>query len=83
MHHSKYFLYRKKTICNSAQEKRRNNGAYGTGCISQVNNFCHAMALHIVATRCIPGTPYKKLQEHHQAQTGLSVWEHKQSALLI
>ncbi len=71
MHHTQYFLYRKKTVGNHTEKKRRNDGTGGACHIGEVDHIRHTMALHVISTGGIPGAPDKELQKHHDAEAGL------------
>ena len=76
MHHTQYFLHGKKTVGDHTEKKRRNDGTRGACHISEIDHIGHAMALHVISTRGIPGTPDEELQKHHDAEAGLWVSKH-------
>lgn len=76
MQGTEHLFGREEAIRNQPQEERRDDGSDGIYGIRPVCKVDHALRRHIVADRDVPRTPYKKLEEHHCAESRRGRVEH-------
>ena len=76
MQGTEHFFGREVAIRNQSQEERRDDGSDGIYGVRPVCKVGHALRRHIVADRDVPRTPYKKLEEHHCAESRRGCVEH-------